>query len=80
MRLIYPCRTDYKRICSSCRFIIISCPTEMVMTYQGRTGGSFLKSANQIKENNWKRLFTGLLLQDYVKLCLPLFSLRDHLY
>ena len=39
----------------------VSCPTEMIMTHQGHTGGSFYTTAkNLVNQNGWRCLFTGL--------------------
>ena len=57
--------SDYQRITSA--FVAgvgsssVSCPTEMVMTHQGQTGGSFFAAGKHlVKQNGWRCLFTGL--------------------
>lgn len=40
----------------------VSCPTEMVMTYQGKMGGGFYQAGKQIvSQGGYRALFTGLL-------------------
>lgn len=57
--------SDYQRIASA--FVAgagssaVSCPTEMLMTYQGQIGGSaFATAKHLVKQNGWHCLFTGL--------------------
>ena len=57
--------SDYQRITSA--FVAgvgssaVSCPTEMVMTHQGQTGGSFYASGKHlVNQSGWRCLFTGL--------------------
>lgn len=39
----------------------LSCPTEMIMTFQGQKGGSFYAAGNYlVKQSGWQCLFTGL--------------------
>lgn len=57
--------SDYQRIGSA--FVAgvgssaVSCPTEMVMTYQGQTGGSFYAAGKYlVNQSGWRSLFVGL--------------------
>jgi len=57
--------SDYQRVGSAFFAGVgssaVSCPTEMVMTHQGKKGGNFYVTASKlVQQSNWRCLFNGL--------------------